>query len=75
MVYEMDRPNDEVEFPGMNVGYVRVSAVGVDVTADVAAQKMGIQRFVEDRGGVESIGTSTRTLPGRVWTGLPCSEC
>ena len=52
MVYEMDRPNDEVEFHGMNVGYVRVSAVGVDVTADAAAEKMGIQRFVEDRGGV-----------------------
>ena len=53
MVYEMDRPNDEVEFPGMNVGYVRVSsAVEVDITAAIAAQKIGIQRFVEDRGGL-----------------------
>ena len=29
MVYEMERSEDEVEVAGMNVGYVRVSAVGV----------------------------------------------
>ena len=50
-VYEMDRSNDEVEFRGMNVGYIRVSHRG-DVTQDVEAQKIAIQRFVEDRGGV-----------------------
>ena len=47
---KMERSHDEVNVAGMNVGYVR--AVGFDVTANVAAQKMGIQRFVEERGGV-----------------------
>ena len=51
MVYEMDRSNDEVEFRGMNVGYIRVSHRG-DVTQDVEAQKIAIQRFVENRDGV-----------------------
>ena len=50
MVYEMEWSHDEVDVAGMNVGYVR--AAGVDVTANVAAQKMAIQRFVEERGGV-----------------------
>ena len=31
MVYEVDRPNDEVDFRGMNVGYIRLSHRG-DVT-------------------------------------------
>ena len=36
----------------MNVGYVRVSAVGSDVTSGVDVQKLGIQRIVEEQGGV-----------------------
>ena len=52
MVYEMDRSKDEVEFRGMNVGYIRVSHTGADLAQDVETQKGAIQRFVEDRGGV-----------------------
>ena len=43
---------DDDEFPGMNVGYVRLSVVTDDVAESVEAQKMQIQSFVEDRGGV-----------------------
>ena len=35
MVYETERSNDEVNAAGMNVGYVRVSGVGANVTAGV----------------------------------------
>ena len=52
MAYERVWLKDDDEFPGMNVGYVRVSAVTDDVADYVEAQKMAIQRFVEDRGGV-----------------------
>ena len=48
MVYERDRSKDEVNAAGMNVGYVRSSGVG----SGVDAQKLGIQRVVEEQGGV-----------------------
>ena len=52
MGYERVWLKDDDEFPGMNVGYVRVSAVTDDMADHVEAQKTAIQRFVEDRGGV-----------------------
>ena len=52
MAYERVWLKDDDELPGMNVGYVRVSAVTDDVAGHVEAQKMAIQRFVEERGGV-----------------------
>ena len=52
MVYERDRSEDEVDAAGMNVGYVRFAGVGSDVTSGVDAQKLGIQRVVEEQGGV-----------------------
>ena len=52
MAYERVWLKDHDEFPGMNVGYVRLSPVTDDVVDHVEAQKMAIQRFVEERGGV-----------------------
>ena len=52
MVYERDRSKDEVNAAGMNVGYVRSSGVGSDVASGVDVQKLGIQRVVEEQGGV-----------------------
>ena len=45
MAYERVWLKDHDEFPGMNVGYVRLSLVTDDVVDHVEAQKMAIQAF------------------------------
>ena len=52
VAYENVWLTDDDEFPGMSVGYVRVSAVTDDVAECVEAQKTAIHGFVEDRGRV-----------------------
>ena len=75
MAYKSVRLKDDDEFPGMNVGYVRVSAVTDDVAEYVEAQKSAIQRFVEDRGGVVVRWYVDEDVTGMAWMGQPCSVC